>query len=54
MILETSGVPFFGPEGELRGFRGIDRNITERKRTELKLREAEETFSLLLKSERPW
>ncbi len=34
VILETSGVPFFDPEGTLRGYRGIDRDITGRKRAE--------------------
>jgi len=34
VILETSGVPFFDKNGKLRGYRGIDRDITERKKTE--------------------
>ncbi|HET9914906.1 MAG TPA: PAS domain S-box protein, partial [Anaerolineales bacterium] len=33
-ILETNGVPFFDDYGRLLGYRGIDRNITERKRAE--------------------
>ena len=32
VVMETSGVPFFGPDGNLLGYRGIDRDITERKR----------------------
>ena len=32
--LEISGVPFFDMEGKLSGYRGITRDITERKRTE--------------------
>ena len=31
IVLETSGVPFFDAAGELAGYRGIDRDITERK-----------------------
>ncbi len=31
MVLETSGVPFFDSDGHFRGYRGIDRDITERK-----------------------
>jgi PAS domain S-box-containing protein/putative nucleotidyltransferase with HDIG domain len=32
VVMETSGVPFFAPDGTLLGYRGIDRDITERKR----------------------
>lgn len=32
--LEISGVPFFDAAGELKGYRGITRDITERKQTE--------------------
>ncbi|MBG6245654.1 diguanylate cyclase [Candidatus Symbiopectobacterium sp. 'North America'] len=28
VVLETSGIPLFGPDGELRGYRGVDRNIS--------------------------
>lgn len=34
VVLETSGVPFFGANGKLLGYRGIDRDITGRKRAE--------------------
>ncbi len=34
VIVETSGVPIFDVEGNLLGYRGVDRNITERKHTE--------------------
>jgi PAS domain S-box-containing protein len=34
IILETSGVPFFDNQGRLSGYRGIDRDITERKKVE--------------------
>ena len=34
VFLETSGVPLFDREGRLRGYRGIDRDITQRKRAE--------------------
>ncbi len=34
LVLETSGVPIFADDGSLRGYRGIDRNVTERKRAE--------------------
>ncbi len=34
IILETSGVPFFDEAGKVIGYRGMDRDITERKQTE--------------------
>jgi PAS domain S-box-containing protein len=37
LVLETSGVPIFGEQGEFCGFRGIDRDITARKHTEQEL-----------------
>ena len=37
VVLETSGVPFFDQNGKLEGYRGIDRDITSRKRAETAL-----------------
>jgi PAS domain S-box-containing protein len=34
VILETSGVPIFDKDGNFSGYRGIDRDITERKKAE--------------------
>ncbi len=34
VIMETSGMPFFDEQGELLGYRGIDRDITARKKAE--------------------
>jgi PAS domain S-box-containing protein len=39
IVLETSGVPIFSPAGTFRGYRGIDRDITERKRTHEEIRQ---------------
>jgi len=39
VMIETSGVPIFDTRGNLLGYRGIDRDITERKRAEKKLTE---------------
>ena len=39
VILETSGVPILDEDGSFRGYRGIDRDITEFKRVEQSLRE---------------
>ena len=37
VVLETSGVPVLAPNGEFKGYRGMDRDITERKRLQLQL-----------------
>lgn len=41
VVLEKSGVPFFDAQGNLKGYRGIDRNITERKKLEEQLLQAQ-------------
>lgn len=40
VVLETSGIPIFDGRGKFCGYRGIDRDITERKRNEEELRKA--------------
>lgn len=42
ICLLTSGLPFFDDQGELLGYRGIDKNITERKHAEQELIHAKE------------
>jgi len=42
VILESSGVPIYNPSGTVVGFQGIDRNITEWKKTEKHLKLAKE------------
>lgn len=44
VVLETNGIPVFDQKGKLTGYRGIDRDITERKRMVEALRESEEKF----------
>ncbi|MBD2200843.1 MULTISPECIES: PAS domain S-box protein [Calothrix] len=41
IILETSAVPIFDADGQFRGYRGMDRDITARKRSQAQLQEAE-------------
>lgn len=38
VILETSGVPVFGPDGMFLGYRGMDRDVTDRESAEEELR----------------
>ena len=40
VVMETSGVPFFAADGTLLGYRGIDRDITERKRVGKQLQQS--------------
>jgi PAS domain S-box-containing protein len=41
VVLETSGTPFFDALGRFRGYRGIDRDISDRKQAEDSLRASE-------------
>ena len=50
VVLETSGQPFFGPEGEFRGYRGIDRDFTKRKRVQGELTEALRELGTIMNS----
>lgn len=42
VLLEPSGVPYSGPGGQFGGYRGISRDITERRQVEETLRRAQE------------
>ncbi|MBI5937741.1 MAG: EAL domain-containing protein [Betaproteobacteria bacterium] len=46
VVLETSGVPVFDEHGTFRGYRGVDRDITERKRAEAALHESTQRLAL--------
>lgn len=54
VVMETSGVPFFGPDGKLAGYRGVGRDITERKETarrlEQSLRKLERTMEAVIQA----
>jgi diguanylate cyclase (GGDEF)-like protein/PAS domain S-box-containing protein len=50
VVLETSGVPIFSTAGRFLGYRGIDRDITERKRAEEALFREKERAQVTLHS----
>ncbi len=47
LVLETSGVPFFDRHGKFRGYRGIHRDITKRKKAEEALKRSREELRRL-------
>ncbi|HAJ62654.1 MAG TPA: hypothetical protein DCP31_28260, partial [Cyanobacteria bacterium UBA8543] len=47
VVMETSGVPVFDAEGKFCGYRGISRDITERKRMEVALKENQQKYKTL-------
>ncbi len=53
VTVESSGEPIFSKRGQLVGFRGIDRDVTERRIYETELKQAKESAELanLAKSE---
>jgi len=50
VVLETSGTPIFDGQGIFRGYRGIDRDITERKRAEEAVRASQQLLEKTLAS----
>ena len=50
--VSTSGTPIFDEKGEFRGYHGVARNITERKRVEEELRSRQEMLEVAQKAAR--
>ena len=54
VVIESSGTPIFDEGGEFRGYRGIDRDITERRRVEEELRESRSKLQNILDTSSEW
>ena len=50
VMFENSGKPFFNDKGKMLGYRGINRDVTERNTTRRALIESEETFRTFLET----
>src|SRR6185295_2305707 len=50
VVTETNATPFFDAEGRYRGYRGIDRDVTDRKAAELALSESKQIIEGILNS----
>ena len=50
VVLQTSGVPFLGDNGEFAGYRGIDRDITDSKKAEEKIRKQQELTTKIIET----
>ena len=50
VVLETNGVPIIDKHGILLGYRGIDRDIAQRRRTEKRLQEQQEELESIFKA----
>jgi PAS domain S-box-containing protein len=48
ICLLTNGVPILDEQGELQGYRGVDKDITDRKRSVQELRQSEEKYRAVL------
>lgn len=54
VIMESSGTPIFDEQGRFRGYRGIDRDVTLRKKTEADLHEREVKFQQIVDTSSEW
>jgi PAS domain S-box-containing protein len=52
LLFETSGAPFFDEQGRLKGYRGVDRDVSAREEAEQALKRSEEQFRSLVENMR--
>lgn len=50
VLIETTGFPILGPDGSLQGYRGTDRDVTEREKNQEALRRSQERFEKAFQS----
>ena len=50
VMLESSGAPIVGSDGQISGFRGVSRDVTERKQMQEALRQSEERYRHMFES----
>ena len=54
VVIESSATPIFDEEGQFRGYRGIDRDITQRKKVSDELRESKEKLQNIFDTSTEW
>lgn len=54
VVIESSGTPIFDEEGQFRGYRGVDRDITARQKIEDELRESKEKLQNIFDTSSEW
>jgi diguanylate cyclase (GGDEF)-like protein/PAS domain S-box-containing protein len=52
VCLLTNGFPMFDEQGNFNGYRGVDKDITERKKADIALKESEEKYRTLIEDSR--
>ena len=51
VVIESNGTPIFDETDQFRGYRGVDRDITERKQVEEDLSKSKESYKLLVENQ---
>ncbi len=54
VVIESNGTPIFDGEGHFRGYRGVDRDITQRRKVEDELRKSKERLQNIFENSSEW